>query len=359
MLKNLLLLLVSTLLSFAALEASLRVIMPERLAFVPTLDNNESTYEPNQFQRARHLEWDYDVHINAEGFRNDKTLNELTPGAIVALGDSFTEGYGVALEAAYPKLLEHTLLSEGLASHVYNAGHYDTGLPTYRRVYRKIFRNSDDIERVIIGIFVGNDMLASATPPDGRLQLGNEFGEGWKYKLKVFLGSRVATYAALNYVIKTNPTLDALCKKLGACYRSRPPNIFAAAVIEKMIPHTLNFITDFVAEIRADGREALVVIIPTREQVDDALWEKTVAEYGTDAAANRFGMNERLAQGLRVAHIDVVDLSDAAIRHQRDSGERLYFKYDGHWNPAGHLLAAGRLAEFIRREWAPLRDDSK
>ena len=105
MYKNLLLLLVSTLISFGALEIALRVIMPERLAFVPTLENNELAYVPNQSQRTRHFERDHEVHINADGFRNDKTLAEVPTGTTLVLGDSFTEGYGVPLDKAYPKQL--------------------------------------------------------------------------------------------------------------------------------------------------------------------------------------------------------------------------------------------------------------
>lgn len=114
-------------------------------------------------------------------------------------------------------------------------------------------------------------MLRTARPPDGRLQTGNEFGDSWTYKLEVFLASSVATYTVLNYVVKTNLKLFNLCKALGACYRPRPPNIYAADVIDLAVPHTLNFITEFVQEIRADKRGTVVLIIPTREQVNDEI----------------------------------------------------------------------------------------
>jgi len=348
MAKNLLLLICASILSFGILEWALRVIMPERLAFVPTLENNELTYVPNQSQRSRHLEWDYEVRINADGFRNDRTLEQIPPATILALGDSFTEGYGVSLENAYPKQLEVLLRRSDGAAHVYDAGHYDTGLPTYRRVYLEIFRNVPEIDRVIIGLFVGNDVLRTANPPDGRLQTGNEFGDGWRYKLKTFLGSHIATYAALNYVVKTNPFLFDLCQSLGACYRPRPPNIYSAVVIDAVLPHTVRYTQRLVEEIRADGRSVVVLLIPTREQVDDDFWNKVATEYGADAEHYRFSLNYRLAAALRDAGIDVVDLTDTAVSHQRDTGEHLYFLYDGHWTPAGHRLAARQLAAYYQ-----------
>jgi len=347
MLKNMLLLLISSLISLAALELVLRVLMPERLAFVPALYNGELTYLPDQWQRSRHLEWDYDVTINADGFRNDRTADSLPAGTILALGDSFTEGYGVALEDAYPKLLEQLLEREGGTAHVYNAGHYDTGLPTYRAVYHAFFRENPTIDRVIIGLFVGNDVLRTAKPGDGRLLAGNEFGDGWRYRLKVFLGSHVAIYAVANHTIKTNPVLFKLCQRLGACYHPHPPNIYDPEVIARVTPLTVGFVRDFVTEIRADGRQAVVLLIPTREQTNEALWQAASAEYGGEAADNRHTLNVRIADELRSAGIDVIELGEPAARYEREQDANLYFRYDGHWNPAGHRFAADALARFL------------
>ncbi len=347
MYKNLLLLVVSSIVSIGVLEFTLRVIMPERLAFVPALENNSLTYVPNQVQRARHLEWDHMININADGFRNDKNLNDIPEHSILVLGDSFPEGYGVSLESAFPKQLEEILGSADHKTHVYNAGHSGTGLPSYRRVYREIFQLDDRIDRVIISLFIGNDVLSTANPPDGRLRTGNVFGDGRLYKLKVFLGSQVAIYAVINHIIKTNPRLDAVCKKLGACDQPLPLNIYAAPVIEKAIPHTLTFLTSFVEEIRADGRRALVLIIPTREQVDDNHWQRAVHEFGDQIGVHRLDMNRRLTKELRAADIDVLDFTNIALDYQRQSQESLYFKYDGHWSPLGHRLAAKHLAEVV------------
>jgi acyl-CoA thioesterase-1 len=351
--KNLLLLLLSSIVSFAGLEGALRVIMPERLAYIPTLLNNESTYVPNQTQRSRYLEWDYEVRINADGFRNDRTIAELRPGTILALGDSFTEGYGVELASAYPKRLETIVREHDGDGHVYNAGHYDTGLTTYRRVYREIFRQIEAIDRVVIGLFVGNDVLRSATPGDGRLAPGNEFGDGWRYRLKSLLGSHSATYAALNYVVKTNPVLFEACRALGACFQPRPPNIYSAEVIELVVPHTVAYLTDMVREIEADGRTVVVLLIPTREQIDDAFWAEVSTEYGPEGRQHRLSLNKRLAGQLRDNDVDVVDLTDVALNHQRTTSGHLYFRYDGHWNENGHAVAARELARVMLSRQAP------
>jgi lysophospholipase L1-like esterase len=351
MYKNLLLLVVSSIVSLGVLEFTLRVIMPERLAFVPALENNSLTYVPNQVQRARHLEWDHMININADGFRNDKNINHIPKHTILVLGDSFPEGYGVSLESAFPKQLEENLGSAGSATHVYNAGHSGAGLPSYRRVYREIFQNEDRIDRVIISLFIGNDILNTAKPPDGRLREGNVFGDGITYKLKVFLGSHVAIYAVINHIIKTNPALDAVCKKLGACDQPPPLSIYDAQLIETAVPHTLAFLNSFVEEIRADGRKVLVLIIPTREQVNDKQWQRVAQVIGGAHGTYRLAMNQRLREGLVAAKVDVVDFTEIALDYQRLNQASLYFKYDGHWSPLGHKLAAKHLAQFVERAW--------
>ena len=74
MFKNLLLLTVSLIAGLAAVEIALRLTVPERQMNAPKLMNGRATYEPNQKQRSRYLEWDYEIRINADGFRNDRVL---------------------------------------------------------------------------------------------------------------------------------------------------------------------------------------------------------------------------------------------------------------------------------------------
>ena len=350
MLKNLLLLLASSILSFVALEIVLRITMPERLAFVPVMENNSLTYVPNQTQRSRHIEWDYTIDINSDGFRNDKNLVEINNSTILSLGDSFAEGYGVALDETYSKQLEKILRNSEETVHVFNAGHSGTNPAYYRLIYNELFRRNTNIERVIIGFFVGNDLFTSTTQLDGHLRVGNEYGEGWRYKLKVFLGSHVALYAVANHVLKANARLNKWCKKLGAC--DDPPllAVYSTAFIDKTVPRTIEYLAQLAQQVTSDGREAIVLIIPTREQVDDELWAGLVSRYGDEISNNRLTVNNRLVEGLENAKVDVIDFTPTAIAHSRNKPDKLYFRYDGHWTALGHELAAKQLARFIETQ---------
>ena len=347
MAKNLLLFLISSALSLLFLEGSLRVLMPERLAFVPALMNNELTYGPNQVQRFRHLEWDYEIRINADGFRNDLNIQDVVTNSVLVLGDSFAEGYGVPLEQTYSKVLERFLQQTNIGTHVYNAGHSSTGLPHYRRVYESVFSENESFNRVIISIFIGNDLITTVKIPNGYLRVGHELDNGWMYRVKVFLGSNVAMYAILNYVIKTNPTLARLCRNLGACDEPPSPTIYNSTTVEKAVPRTVKFIESFVETINKDHKKALLLVIPTREQVNDHLWQKVLEQNGEQLNAYRFAVNDRLVAALRAADIPVIDITAVANAHNADATVKLYFEHDGHWTENGHHTAAAELAKYL------------
>src|ERR1700760_2269664 len=65
-----------------------------------------------------------DVAINAKGLRDRDLPYGRTPGIlrILMLGDSFTEGWGVALEDTFAKRIERLYAQRGVAAEVINAG---------------------------------------------------------------------------------------------------------------------------------------------------------------------------------------------------------------------------------------------
>ena len=66
---------------------------------------------PNEERRIEHAEFSVDVRLNALGFRERRLPSPKPPGVlrVIALGDSFTQGYGVAEHDAWPRRLEAVL----------------------------------------------------------------------------------------------------------------------------------------------------------------------------------------------------------------------------------------------------------
>jgi lysophospholipase L1-like esterase len=65
-----------------------------------------------------------DVKINSKGLRDHEIPHERTPSVvrIMMLGDSFTEGWGVAFEETFSKRIERLFAARGIRAEVINAG---------------------------------------------------------------------------------------------------------------------------------------------------------------------------------------------------------------------------------------------
>lgn len=107
-------------------------------------------------------------------------------------------------------------------------------------------------------------------------------------------------------------------------------------------------------DIERDKARLILVAIPAGAQVDSAYWGAARLGYRFNERMLREApVQERLARFASARRIPFVDLLPA-FRAWR--GEPLYFADDGHWNMAGHRLAAATIAphlEALLREISP------
>src|SRR5262249_707870 len=98
--------LLSALLTLAALD---RAVAFFDLDYVPVRGRR------NNVRRIKRPEFSVDVHLNPLGFRERRLPSPKPSGVrrVVALGDSFTQGYGVAAHDAWPRRLETLLDARG------------------------------------------------------------------------------------------------------------------------------------------------------------------------------------------------------------------------------------------------------
>jgi len=342
------LLLLSCVASLLLVEAILRVFFPYYAFSEPILYNDELIYKPNQSAHFKGLEWDVNISINAEGFRDTLTRKDLTPGSIVFLGDSFTEGYGVALKDTFVKHLDRRLNENTANIRVMNAGHYGANPNNYIAVYETYFSDLDTAPTVIMGLFVGNDFIQSLDG-DPRLKIAMHEANSFAVNIKSFISQHVVTYNFLRKTVRSSVPLTRMCVAARLCSELPPSEIYAPSIIKKSVETTATLIGGFSKDLKAKGRNLVVLIIPTKEQILDDVWKRAVHNRDIQLPKTgspddfRYFANTLLRQNLKDDGVLSVDLTPFFLSLSNDERARLYFQHDGHFSPRGHKLAADHL----------------
>jgi hypothetical protein len=296
-------------------------------------------YLPNGSTEFRQGELHFSYTTDRDGFRNAGP--RLDTAEVVALGDSWTFGFGVDDSAAWPRLLADSLRPAQVA----NLGLIGSGPGQYTRVYQR-FGAPLQPRVVLYGIFPGNDVDDERAFDDWRRQgapgnfaewriNGRSGGsqplwqrshllvaiqEGWKYRHQRFAGEtiRLADGSPLQLAPapleakaeRTGPEDPAFRECLAAIGRAR--NLAAAA-----------------------HAHLLVLVFPTKEEV----YLPLRGRHAPPLVAHWLPELQRL----QVPYLDLTRPFQASA-----DGPPLYFEVDGHANARGNRLIAASVAAYLR-----------
>jgi len=387
-LGRVLLVVASIALTLAGLEGALRVARRFR---PPGYEADEASryteYDPLLGWRKRPLgsatyrrrEYTTEVTINRLGQR-DVERDYAAPAGVVrilALGDSFVEGYTVALPQTVAQVLEASLRGDGRRVDVLNAG--TSGYSTDQEY---LFYATEGVRyspRVVLLFFYYNDVLyndrdhfAEQPKPlfadhDGRLELvrrqvplpppagherrppppGGSALLEWLHDRLLYGAPRAAQ--ALGRLGLWEPLARPRTPLEIRVYERRPPVEIDAAWTK-----TADLLGALAGEASAHGARLLVVYVPNRFEVDPRAWELTRIAYAVDDALwDRGAVCRRLRQIGADRGFEVLDLTEP-LRHEVHWWSGPYFDYDGHWNALGHAIAARALLDCLERPgWLP------
>lgn len=350
-------------------EVGLRLFYPQALlhdpdAFMPDPDL-EARLKPGFTDRVVTTEFASTWRINEDGYRGPRA-GERGPAAfrIAALGDSFTFGYGVEEEDAWPRRLEATLdegRSPSARVEVANLG--VGGYGTFHEVaWLERVEQKVRPDLAVVEFYVGNDPADNARFAQRGAQRNGvavstelDPGAGRVETIKRWMGSRLHLFALVS------SRADELLVRLGARRLVYP---FEMEVLLKRPPPVVDIAwraTDDalrrLAELsRRRGLKILVAVIPMRHQVSEMAWQRLLRHYGGPSAAPGFdrdgpqGIVRALCEREGLPLFDLMaGFREEAARLGVD-GREFYWSRDQHFNGRGHALAARLIAERLTRD---------
>ena len=345
-------------------EIGVRLFVPQPLlrdpdAFVPD-PRLGARLKPGFDDRVVTTEFSSTWTINEDGHRGPRAGPKDQRYRIVALGDSFTFGYGVEAEEAWPARLQ-ALLSEkgGAGVEVINlgVGGYGT-FEEARSLEDERGRLSPDL--AIIAFYVGNDPFDNRRwyPPvpitvPGEAPIPAAMPDATE-RLKRWLGGRLQLYNMLS------TRGDELLVRSGLRRLTYP---FEIDVLREPPPASVAAAWDathaafrLLTHLQESGLAIRVVLIPMKHQVDDVFWQRLLEQYdrlggpGSLRALDRDRPQRIVDDLLLDARLDAFDLLPGLRQEARGASEPLYWARDQHWTAAGHAAAARLIAARLRIE---------
>jgi hypothetical protein len=317
----------SVLTALLAMTLTLGVLELAVRAFIPVRNVGPSftTYDPIYGKRLKanlHAtriapEFRFEINTNSLGMRDPEPANDVTDG-IVLLGDSFTMGYGVGDNEAFPALIRAELMKRGITVPVVNTGLGDNGNGRWVKFFdhdAAKFRPRVVVLQVMANDFDDN-LHERLFELDGRRQLHElpipplSFGRRIQAIVEHIPGASYSYLAGLSsmglHAIE-NRRITPPGSELGD---ERPGDDLTYALV-------LNAI----GKARANGADVIGLLVGVTGQRREKMREIFAAR--------------------SVTCLETPNKADAPS---------LYFRTDGHWNPSGHRRAAELLLpEILRR----------
>jgi hypothetical protein len=296
-------------------------------------------YTPDGHDVVNQDEVHFSYTTDRDGFRNAGTGSD--SAEIVAVGDSWTFGFGVDDSVAWPRLLADSLRP----MRVRNLGLIASGPGQYTLVLQR-FGLPLHPRVILYGVFPGNDLddeesfdrwerdgrrgnfaewrtygpRGHSRPLWDRSYLVVAVEEGWKYRHERFAGSTIRLQDG-------SPMELAPARLLPKAERSHPG--------DSTFDHVLAAV-DRARAIAGESHARLVVLVfPTKEEVYLPIRHESAPP-----------LTSRWVTALRGLGVDCLDLTGPLREHA--GGGPLFYQVDGHANAAGNRVIAATVADYLR-----------
>jgi len=320
-------------------------------------------------------EYTVEVRINSRGLRDPERPVEAGEGTfrVLALGDSFVEGYTVDLGETVTQRLESRLKEAGCPAEVINGG-----TSAYSTDQEYLFYRTEGARyrpSLVLLFFFWNDVIYSDRQdyfgtPKPVFEMGGGGLRVHRYPVKekaketslaqpaeeedsgsallemvrerLWVGApdlhdAVARFGFWNPIPRTAPRLEMLV------YDRRD-----MAPVEDAWEKVIAVVTALKKDVEDHGSTLAVAYIPGKMEIDAATWEVTRKLYRLGPQAWSLDKVRSKVEGLSAAlRIPMIDLGPS-LRAADQAFRPTYFTFDGHWNARGHDVASGAVFDWMK-----------
>jgi lysophospholipase L1-like esterase len=269
------------------------------------------------------------LRINAFGLRNAEPV-DAADGRVWMLGDSMTFGWGVERSDSYTGLVASRYGVE-----TYNVGGPGNDVCGYQALADRMPKDLKP-RAVVIGLIIENDVSIY----DCRKRARSEADQGGRttesslqswISVKFLLTGYSALYNVTAASVKRVPWLLKALTKLGIIARQHDvKNVFGSDETAERIRTTTAEIGRIRDYLPADT-PVVVLVVPARFEIRDK---------HPYFRSLRTGVLKLLAEN----HVPAIDLYPA---FEKAGFSPTHFVHDGHWSPAGHVLAADAISAWL------------
>ena len=343
-------------------------------------------------QPARHLlfpsgsrithessEFDVNVAISTQGLR-DRAFppTPKNPGRrIVAIGDSFTFGWGVSAQESWPKVLEQRLADSGPGFEVINFGFPGASPNDYSRMITSAIDHFHP-DVILIATLQGDDLVQLVEQEPDEVPWAQRLRDatfptlaGWlrpvpgameSYR-SVFLKSQ--SYLRSTLTPEQQRQYEQLSDRVRAAFEGGMLN---PSLVHAALTHPARFlqpvrggtewqaqaeskwrrcVREWLSACRQTGTELVVLVVPDGPYVSRAALEG-MREVGYEVPDSLLTINACQAIVLDICRELGVEVINPVAEFRRVNGEHDYFRLDGHFTPRGHLRLGTAVAREIR-----------
>jgi lysophospholipase L1-like esterase len=355
----------SILLSLALAEVVVRTFYPQTMGFSHHTRDGLQVHVPNARGVYRRQEFETDVRFNSMGLRGGEFAMPKPEGTyrIVALGDSFTAGLQVDEEDLFTTRIEQALSAAHAPVEVLNLGVSGYGTDDELILLRR-YGAALAPDLVLVFFFVGNDVHNNLLQ-SGCTRAGDTFlceppehlstAEYWRKRVRSQFAQHSHVYQLWRAATERERWRSAAAPAAGLpagalATRDLDVDLYLEPEPEYM-GHALALTGFLLGALRRDslalGADVTMVLLPTREQVEEARWQAFVEDAG-DAVLVRDRPQRAIRAVAAEADVPVIDLlPELAKRAAR--GETLFWHTDAHLNAAGHAAVAEVVAAVLAK----------